>query len=58
MAINKTHILPGLLIFLLGSAATARGQTSVAPQLIRDVRVFDGERVLEHRSVLLADSRC
>src|SRR5258706_7163382 len=36
------------------SAATALGQ---APQLIQDVRVFDGERLLAHRSVLIQDGK-
>jgi imidazolonepropionase-like amidohydrolase len=57
MAIKRNHTLPGLLTFLLLAAATAPGQTSAAPQLIRDVRVFDGERVLEHRNVLLEDGK-
>jgi imidazolonepropionase-like amidohydrolase len=37
----------------LTCVVTMGGQT--APQLIRNVRVFDGERVYEHRSVLLKD---
>jgi imidazolonepropionase-like amidohydrolase len=37
----------------LSCVVTMGGQT--APQLIRNVRVFDGERVYEHRSVLLKD---
>jgi imidazolonepropionase-like amidohydrolase len=53
---------PGLIVaaaLLLVSALPARGVAQApAPtspaQLIRDVRVFDGERVQEHRSVLLA----
>ncbi len=32
-------------------------QTYAGPLLIRDVRVFDGERVLEHRSVLVKNGR-
>ncbi len=32
-------------------------QTPPVPQLIRDVRVFDGEHVLEHRSVLIEDGK-
>lgn len=45
-------------IFCVWSAAlAARSQAQieppVAPQLIRDVRVFDGETVLERRSVLI-----
>src|SRR6516164_6447328 len=57
MAIIRNHILPNLLNFLLLSAVIALGQTSAAPQLIRDVRVFEGERVLEHRNVLLEDGK-
>jgi len=57
MAIIRNHILPSLLTFLLLSAVIALGQTSAAPQLIRDVRVFDGERVLEHRNLLLEDGK-
>ena len=32
-------------------------QLPIAPQLIRDVRVFDGENVIEHRSVLIEDGK-
>jgi imidazolonepropionase-like amidohydrolase len=35
----------------------AAGQGTQARQLIRDVRVFDGERVLEHRSVLIENGK-
>lgn len=34
-------------------ARPALGQTSAPPQLIKDVRLFDGENVREHRSVLI-----
>lgn len=40
-------LLPGFLY----------SQTTEIPQLIRDVRVFDGERVLEHRSVLIENGK-
>jgi imidazolonepropionase-like amidohydrolase len=48
-----------LFIFLLmvSSSAFAYYQTIPRPQLIRDVRVFDGERVLEHRSVLIENGK-
>jgi imidazolonepropionase-like amidohydrolase len=39
------------------SAPATLCQTSATPQLIRDVRVFDGEHVFEHRSVLLEDGK-
>jgi imidazolonepropionase-like amidohydrolase len=32
-------------------------QTPAAPQLIHDVRVFDGEHVLEHRNVLIENGK-
>jgi imidazolonepropionase-like amidohydrolase len=35
----------------------ALGQTHAPSQLVRDVRVFDGERVVEHRSVLIQDGK-
>ena len=35
----------------------ACGQTPAVSQLIHDVRVFDGEQVLEHRSVLVEDGK-
>lgn len=38
-------------------AATAFCQTLPVAQLIRDVRLFDGERVLEHRSVLISNGK-
>lgn len=37
--------------------AISKSQTIETPQLIQDVRVFDGERVLEHRSVLIENGR-
>ena len=43
-------------VFILGaglSALAAFCHATVNRQLIRDVRVFDGEQVLEHRSVLI-----
>jgi imidazolonepropionase-like amidohydrolase len=43
--------------FGLCTVATAAGQASANLQLIRDVRVFDGTRVLQHRSVLIEDGR-
>jgi imidazolonepropionase-like amidohydrolase len=41
------------LFWIWLSAPAALCQTSATPQLIRDVRVFDGEHVLEHRNVLV-----
>ena len=39
------------------STLAALCQTPTTSQLIRDVRVFDGEHVLEHRSVLIEDGK-
>ena len=39
------------------STLAALCQTPATSQLIRDVRVFDGEHVLEHRSVLVEDGK-
>jgi imidazolonepropionase-like amidohydrolase len=47
----------GLIIWACLSAITARCQVAAGPQVIRDVRVFDGERVLEHRSVLVENGK-
>jgi len=44
-----------LWTFLL--TASSQPQTAEAPQLIQDVRVFDGESVLEHRSVLIENGK-
>jgi imidazolonepropionase-like amidohydrolase len=46
-----------LIFWVWLSALAALCQTPATPQLIRDVRVFDGERVLEHRSVLVEDGK-
>jgi imidazolonepropionase-like amidohydrolase len=46
-----------LIFWVWLSALAAPCQTPATPQLIRDVRVFDGERVLEHRSVLVEDGK-
>lgn len=35
----------------------SQSQTIETPQLIQDVRAFDGESVLEHRSVLIETRR-
>jgi len=45
-----------LLSTLLFASCACLAQTST-PQLIRDVRVFDGTKVLEHRSVLIEDGK-
>jgi len=44
------------LLFLLARISLG-GQTPGTPQLIRNVRVFDGERIEEQRSVLIADGK-
>ena len=47
-------------LFALGIISTSLlvfSQTPPRPQLIHDVRVFDGERVLEHRSVLIENEK-
>lgn len=41
------------LVFLFA----APPQAPAPPQIIRDVRVFDGEKVLEHRSVLIENGK-
>jgi len=46
-----------LLFFIPLSVARAQSPTPDAPQLIRDVRIFDGERVSEHRSVLIESGK-
>jgi len=49
----------GVLLALPGSGALFQTSPSTAPstQLIRDVRVFDGERVLEHQDVLIENGK-
>jgi len=44
-------------LWTLSSLPFAFCQTPPAPQLIRDVRVFDGEHVIEHRSVLIENGK-
>jgi imidazolonepropionase-like amidohydrolase len=46
-----------LILSLWLSAVASPGQTPATPQIMRDVRVFDGEHVLEHRSVLIEDGK-
>src|SRR5262245_9232548 len=41
------------ILLAIVCVATALCQTLPVAQLIRDVRLFDGEHVLEHRSVLI-----
>lgn len=43
-------------VFFIGLALAA-DQSSTSRQLIRDVRIFDGERVLEHRSLLIENGK-
>lgn len=48
------------ILFVLWAISTpilAFSQTPPVPQLIHDVRVFDGEHVLEHRSVLIENGK-
>ena len=48
------------IVFILWAglpAISVFAQAPGVPQLVRDVRVFDGERVFEHRSVLIEDGR-
>jgi len=42
---------------VLCTAALGLGQTAPPSYLIRDVRIFDGQRVFEHRSVLLENGK-
>jgi imidazolonepropionase-like amidohydrolase len=42
---------------MVSSSSFAFCQTAPGPQLVRDVRVFDGKHVLEHRSVLIENGR-
>ncbi|MBW8813398.1 MAG: amidohydrolase family protein [Caulobacterales bacterium] len=46
--------LPRLLL-LAALAIGCAGPAAAAPTLVRDVRLFDGDRVQEHRSVLFQD---
>ena len=46
-----------LVLWVSLGALTAWSQTQPAAQLIHDVRVFDGEHVLNHRSVLIEDGK-
>lgn len=48
--------VPAILGFFLAASAL-QAQPGPKPQLIRDVSVFDGERVLEHRSVLIENGK-
>jgi imidazolonepropionase-like amidohydrolase len=51
------HKSTALILWLWFPGLTSSCQTTAIPQLIRDVRVFDGERVLEHRRVLVEDGK-
>lgn len=46
-----------LILSVLWPVALAQSQTTTPPQLIQDVQVFDGERVLQHRSVLIENGK-
>ena len=49
-----TKLASVLILLVLAMAVQAQVPT---PVLIRDVRVFDGERVVEHRSILIEQGR-
>jgi imidazolonepropionase-like amidohydrolase len=44
-------------ILVCAGAALATAQLNPRSTLVRDVRVFDGERVVEHRNVLIAEGK-
>ena len=46
-----------LILSVLLLSTGSQSQTIGSPQLIQDVRVFDGERVWEHRSVLIENGK-
>jgi len=46
-----------VLVICVFWVLNASGQTPSPTQLIRDVRVFDGERVLDHQDVLLENGK-
>jgi imidazolonepropionase-like amidohydrolase len=52
--VTKTPLIVGLIGALVGLSAASAAAERARPLLIRDVRLFDGHRVLEHRSVLVA----
>src|SRR5689334_6803966 len=52
----RLRLIPAAIL-LSCLASTVPGQVPAGPVLIRDVRVFDGERVLEHRSVIVEGGR-
>jgi imidazolonepropionase-like amidohydrolase len=45
------------ILWVLPLLTLSRSQTVEAPQLIQDVRVFDGEHVHEHRNVLIENGK-
>src|SRR5262245_21030606 len=53
MRFRSISLLMLLSVITQGTLA----QTDASPLLIRNVRVFDGERVLEHRSVLVKNGQ-
>jgi hypothetical protein len=53
MRVAFVALILSVLLLLTGS----QSQTIETPQLIQDVRVFDGERVWEHRSVLIENGK-
>jgi len=50
---KNSIFLTTVALLMWWAARPAVYQASPTPQLIRDVRVFDGEQTLEHRSVLI-----
>jgi imidazolonepropionase-like amidohydrolase len=54
-ALSKFLLLAGSIGSLGRLSAAAPPADQAQPLLIRDVRLFDGHRVFEHRSVLVAD---
>ena len=46
-----------LILSVCPIPALSQSQTIEIPQLIQDVRVFDGERVFEHRNVLIENGK-
>lgn len=46
-----------LILSVLLLSTDSKSQTVETPQLIKNVRVFDGERVFEHRSVLIENGK-
>jgi imidazolonepropionase-like amidohydrolase len=52
-----SHGICFIVIWIFCRSLPAFSQTIPVTQLIRDVRLFDGEHILEHRSVLIANGK-